>query len=89
MDMENRNRELQKEVIDEFKKDCISSYIEIHEELEKISRKYNELIEAVKEAYVHNQNMHCYQTKGKLHDELNKQTIVLRTAIHNSLDTSS
>jgi len=27
--------------------------------------------------------MHCYQTKGRLHDELNKQTIILRTAIQN------
>ena len=43
----------------------------------------NELRKALKEAYIHNQNMHCYQTKGRLYDELNKQTIILRTAIKN------
>lgn len=51
--------------------------------MEKLQKQRDELRNALKEAYVHNQNMHCYQTKGRLHDELNKQTIILRTAIKN------
>ena len=35
----------------------------------------------INDAYVCNQNMHCYQTKGKLNDELNRQTVILRNAI--------
>lgn len=51
--------------------------------MEKLQKQRDELRKAVKEAYVHNQNMHCYQTKGRLYDELNKQTTILRTAIKN------
>ena len=39
------------------------------------------LREAIVTAYTHNQNMHCYQTKGRLNDELNNQTMVLRKAL--------
>ena len=51
----------------------VNAYIEEVEELRK----------ALNEAYIHNQNMHCYQTKGRLNEELNKRTIILRTAIEN------
>ena len=51
--------------------------------MEKLQKQRDELRKTLKEAYIHNQNMHCYQTKGRLYDELNKQTIILRTAIKN------
>ena len=36
---------------------------------------------ALQQAYVHNQNMHCFQTKGRLNDQLNEQTHLLRKAL--------
>ena len=36
---------------------------------------------ALQQAYVHNQNMHCFVTKGRLNDQLNEQTHVLRKAL--------
>jgi hypothetical protein len=30
------------------------------------------------QAYVHNQNMHCFVTKGRLNDQINEQTHLLR-----------
>ena len=37
--------------------------------------------QALQQAYVHNQNMHCFQTKGRLNDQLNEQTHLLRKAL--------
>jgi len=34
--------------------------------------------EIIEQAYVHNQNMHCLVTKGRLNDQLNEQTHLLR-----------
>lgn len=39
------------------------------------------LTSALRQAYVHNQNMHCFVTKGRLNDQLNEQTHVLRKAL--------
>lgn len=47
-------------------------------ELREIIRKQRE---AIQFAYVHNQNMHCYSTKGKLNEELNAQTSALKQAL--------
>ena len=34
--------------------------------------------EIIEQAYVHNQNMHCFTTKGRLNDQINEQTTLLR-----------
>lgn len=39
------------------------------------------LCEALKEAYEHNQNMHCFKTTGTLNKALNAQTKCLRDAL--------
>ncbi len=38
-------------------------------------------LQALQQAYVHNQNMHCFTTKGRLNDQLNEQTHLLRKAL--------
>jgi len=40
-----------------------------------------QLLAALKLAYVENQNMHCFSTKGKLNDALDRQTRILRVAL--------
>lgn len=37
--------------------------------------------EALQAAYVNNQNMHCFSTKGRLNKQLNEQTVTLRAAL--------
>lgn len=51
---------------------------------EREQQMYNEVLMlrlALEAAYVCNQNMHCYQTKGKLHQQLNEQTKILRVVL--------
>lgn len=43
--------------------------------------KHEEALHALRQTYVHNQNMHCFVTKGRLNDQLNEQTHVLRKAL--------
>jgi len=43
--------------------------------------KHEEALHALRQAYVHNQNMHCFVTQGRLNDQLNEQTHVLRKAL--------
>jgi hypothetical protein len=45
----------------------------------KVTR--SELLSALFEAYVENQNMQCFTTKGKLHECIDRQTITLRDAL--------
>lgn len=40
-----------------------------------------EYVEALEKAYEINQNMHCYKTSGKLNEQLNEQTRLLRDAL--------
>lgn len=56
---------------------------QLERELTEKTNEVARLREALSVAYTHNQNMHCYQTKGRLHEELNNQTLVLREAIKN------
>ena len=59
---------------------------ESEQRAEKAEAEVERLRDAIVTAYTHNQNMHCYQTKGRLNDELNNQTMVLRKAL-NPTDT--
>ena len=54
---------------------------ELERDLNASKAEVERLREAIVTAYTHNQNMHCYQTKGRLNDELNNQTMVLRKAL--------
>ena len=50
-------------------------------EHERLRNSHTKLVAAMEAAFVENQNMHCFATKGRLNEALNRQTGILRAAL--------
>jgi|GEM_PF-1181963 len=68
-------------VVDDFNQRLIDRTTGFRQTLGQQSLEIAHLRSALQQAYVHNQNMHCFVTKGRLNDQLNEQTHVLRKAL--------
>lgn len=71
-----KNHILKKE-IDSTEEELCVSYSKVID----LGSQVDSLLTALNDAYVCNQNMHCFQTKGRLWEQLNEQTLILRKAL--------